>query len=93
MSARIFVGNLKFTVSDDTLRSTFASVGRVIRAEIVRDKYDGRSRGFAFVEMELDADAERAVRELSGKPLAGRPMRVEAATTERPNLERSRAAA
>ncbi len=93
MSARIFVGNLKFTVSDDTLRNAFASVGQVVRAEIVRDKYDGHSRGFAFVEMAREADAELAVRELSGKPLAGRPMRVEAATTERPNLERSRAAA
>ena len=93
MGASIFVGNLKFTVSDDTLREAFAAVGPVVRAEIVRDKYDGHSRGFAFVEMALETDVERAVRELSGKPLAGRPMRVEAATTERPNLERSHAAA
>ncbi len=93
MSGRIFVGNLGFTVSDDALRETFATVGQVVRAEIVRDRYDGRSRGFAFVEMALESDARRAVRELSGRPLAGRPMRVEAATTKRPKLERSRAAA
>lgn len=93
MRARIFVGNVKFTVSDDTLRKAFMEVGPVVRAEIVRDQYDGRSRGFAFVEMALDTDVQRAVQELSGKLLAGRPMRVEAATTQRPKLERARAAA
>ncbi len=92
MSARIFVGNLKFTVSDETLRVAFAEVGQVVRAEIVRDKYDGHSRGFAFVEMALESDADRAVRELRGKPLAGRPMRVEAATTAGRRRGRARAA-
>ena len=88
MGARIFVGNLKFTVSEDELRGAFARIGSVARAEIVRDKYDGRSRGFGFVEMATDGDAERAVKELNGQQLMYRPMRVEAATTERPDLER-----
>lgn len=93
MSARLFVGNLNFSVSDEALRDAFVQVGPVERAEIVRDRYDGRSRGFGFVEMANPGDGERAVEELNGKPLAGRPMRVETATTARRGPAHSRAAA
>lgn len=83
MSARLFVGNLSFRLSDDELREAFANVGIVERAEVVRDRFDGRSRGFGFVEMARIEDAAAAIEHLNGADLAGRPMRVEAATSVR----------
>ncbi|MGH7779738.1 MAG: RNA recognition motif domain-containing protein [Candidatus Binataceae bacterium] len=83
MSARLFIGNLSFRLNDDELREAFAQVGTVERAEVVRDRFDGRSRGFGFVEMERAEDAAAAIEALNGADLAGRPMRVEAATSVR----------
>jgi cold-inducible RNA-binding protein len=83
MTARLFVGNLGFSLSDETLKGAFAEVGSVMRAEVVRDRFNGRSRGFGFVEMATAAEAERAVKELNGMELAGRPMRVEPASSRR----------
>lgn len=84
MSTRLFVGNLSFSIGDDGLRTAFESVGAVARAEVVRDRFDGRSRGFGFVEMATEALALEAIRELNGKGLGGRPLRVEAAVSIRP---------
>lgn len=83
MSVRLFVGNLNFSLSDEELRAAFLEIGPVERAEVVRDRFDGRSRGFGFVEMVNDSEGERAVLELNGKELMGRPMRVEVATSRR----------
>lgn len=83
MSVRLFVGNLSFKLEDDELRAAFATLGEVERAEIVRDRFDGRSRGFGFVEMSSAEAAVRAIAELNGADLAGRPMRVEASTSPR----------
>ena len=88
MSARLFVGNLSFSLGDGDLREVFAEVGGVERAEIVRDRFDGRSRGFGFVVMQNERDAAAALRALNGKELAGRPLRVEAATSRRRPVER-----
>lgn len=89
MSARLFVGNLSFSMDDNALREAFAQIGTVERAEVVRDRFDGRSRGFGFIQMARDEDAAAAIRELNGKELGGRPMRVEAATSARRARERS----
>lgn len=83
MSARLFIGNLSFRLNDDELREAFAQVGTVERAEVVRDRFDGRSRGFGFVEMARAEDAAAAIEALNGTDLASRPMRVEAATSVR----------
>ena len=88
MSARLFVGNLSFSLGDGDLREAFAEVGGVERAEIVRDRFDGRSRGFGFVVMRTQEDAATALRAMNGKDLAGRPLRVEAATSRRRPFER-----
>jgi len=82
-SVRLFVGNLSFQVSDEMLREAFARVGEVERAEVVRDKFDGRSRGFGFVEMARAEDADAAMRVLNGTEINGRPVRVEMATSRR----------
>jgi cold-inducible RNA-binding protein len=83
MSVRLFVGNLNFALADEELRDAFLEIGPVERAEVVRDRFDGRSRGFGFVEMVNDSDGERAVEGLNGRELMGRPMRVEIATSRR----------
>jgi cold-inducible RNA-binding protein len=89
MGVRLFVGNLSFSLGDGDLRGAFAQVGEVERAEIVRDRFDGRSRGFGFVEMRNEVDAAVALRAMNGKELAGRPLRVEAATSQRRPSERN----
>jgi len=89
MNARLFIGNLSFSIGDDALRQTFAAAGTVISAEVVRDRFDGRSRGFGFVEMATAEEALAAARELNGKELGGRAMRVEAATSTRPAERRA----
>jgi RNA recognition motif-containing protein len=86
---RLFVGNLSFSMGDRDLREAFAEIGEVERAEIVRDRFDGRSRGFGFVEMQTEEDAALALRAMNGKELAGRPLRVEAATSQRRPFERN----
>lgn len=91
MGVRLFVGNISFSLGDGDLREAFAEVGEVERAEIVRDRFDGRSRGFGFVEMTSEDDAALALRELNGRELAGRPLRVEAATSQRRPFDRSAA--
>lgn len=89
MGIRLFVGNLSFALDDGDLREAFGAVGDVERAEIVRDRFDGRSRGFGFVEMKNEEEAAVAVRAMNGKELAGRPLRVEAATSQRRLFERN----
>jgi RNA recognition motif-containing protein len=93
MGMRLFVGNINFSLGDADLRDAFAEVGEVERAEIVRDRFDGRSRGFGFVEMSTEDAAALALRELNGRELAGRPLRVEAATSQRRPFERNAARA
>ena len=89
MGVRLFVGNLSFSLGDGDLRGAFAEVGDVERAEVVRDRFDGRSRGFGFVEMRNEGDAAVALRAMNGKELAGRPLHVEAATSQRRPVERN----
>ena len=75
MAKKLFVGNLSWNTTSDSLRDFFAQVGNVISASVITDRMSGRSRGFGFVEME-DADAERAKKELNGKELDGRAISV-----------------
>jgi RNA recognition motif-containing protein len=72
---KIYVGNLSWGVTDASLRAAFEPFGEVHSATVVNDRETGRSRGFGFVEMDA-ADAERAIRELDGRDLDGRAMRV-----------------
>jgi cold-inducible RNA-binding protein len=81
----IFVGNLSFGATQETLRSMFENYGTVERASIVTDRNTGRSRGFAFVEMTNAEEAERAIAALNGSDLGGRAMNVNEA---RPKTDR-----
>ena len=72
----IYVGNLPYSVTDDDLRAAFAEFGDVASAKIIMDRYSGRSKGFGFVEMNNDADAENAIKSLDNSDMQGRKLRV-----------------
>ena len=72
----IFVGNLAFGATEGAVRSLFESYGTVDRVSIVTDRDTGQARGFGFVEMSVNADADRAINELNGKDLDGRALNV-----------------
>ncbi|XHC25048.1 MAG: RNA recognition motif domain-containing protein [Phycisphaerales bacterium] len=87
---KLYVGNLPFRSTEDELRDLFGQHGEVSSASIVMDRETGRSRGFAFVEMSDDGDAETAINALNGYSLGGRALVVNEA---RPREERPVAAA
>jgi cold-inducible RNA-binding protein len=72
VSTKLFVGNLPWTVNDDTLKTAFESHGKVISAKVINDRQTGRSRGFGFVEMEDETEATSAIQALNGSQLKGR---------------------
>jgi cold-inducible RNA-binding protein len=72
VSTKLFVGNLPWTVNDDALKTAFEAHGEVITAKVVNDRQTGRSRGFGFVEMENETEANAAIQELNGSQLKGR---------------------
>ncbi len=81
----IFVGNLSYGVTEDTLRSLFEQYGAVERVNIITDRDSGQPRGFAFVEMTNDAEAQNAIAALNGRDVEGRTINVNEA---RPKAER-----
>jgi cold-inducible RNA-binding protein len=74
----IYVGNLPYSVRDEELRATFEPFGNVVSAEVIFDKRTRRSRGYGFVEMSQEAEAQSAIAALNGKELYGRELRVDA---------------
>jgi RNA recognition motif-containing protein len=72
----IYVGNLSYDVSEENLRQAFEPFGQVTSARIIKDKYSGQSRGFGFVEMLEQAQAQAAIKSLNGKELLGKLMSV-----------------
>jgi len=72
----IYVGNLAFSLTEDELRDAFSAHGEVSSAKIISDRDTGRSKGFGFVEMPNDGEANAAIEDLNGKDLNGRPVRV-----------------
>jgi cold-inducible RNA-binding protein len=72
----IFVGNLSFNATEDSVRSMFEAYGTVSRANLVTDRETGRARGFAFVEMSNDAEGDKAIAALNGRELDGRALNI-----------------
>ena len=72
----IYVGNLPYSVTDDDLRAAFAEFGEVSTAKIIMDRYSDRSKGFGFVEMDNDTEAEEAIKALDNNDMQGRNLRV-----------------
>ena len=76
MGTRLYVGNLSFNATADTVREAFAQFGTVEDAHVVTDRETGRSRGFAFVTMGSTTEAQNAIQGMNGAMLDGRPLRV-----------------
>lgn len=85
MATKLFVGGLAYAVTDDQLREFFEAAGTVVSARVIMDRDAGRSKGFGFVEMGSEEEAQKAVAELDGKELEGRRIAVNEA---RPREER-----
>jgi RNA recognition motif-containing protein len=83
----MYVGNLSYSVTEDELRSMFVEYGDVVSAKLIMDRETGRSKGFGFVEMSNNSDAQKAMDDLNGRTLDGRALTVNQA---RPREDRSR---
>ena len=85
MGNKLYVGNLAYSVRDDSLQAAFSEFGTVTSAKVMMDRETGRSKGFGFVEMGSDAEAQAAINGMNGQALEGRPLVVNEA---RPREER-----
>src|SRR5215469_11258431 len=83
MGTRLYVGNLSFSSTNETVREAFSRIGEVTDVHIVTDRTSGQSRGFGFVTMGTPAEAQKAIEAMNGATLDGRPLRVNEAE-ERP---------
>ncbi len=84
MAKKLYVGNLSYAVTDESLHSKFAEFGEVQSAKVIMDRESGRSKGFGFVEMANDSEADRAVETLNGKDFNGRALNVSEARPQAP---------
>ena len=79
MSKKIYVGNLNYATTEDTLSSLFSQYGEVVSSVIIKDRYTEQSKGFGFIEMADDSAADAAIATLNGKEVDGRRVRVNVA--------------
>jgi len=76
MGTKLYVGNLSFNTTENELQELFAQAGTVQEVSLMQDKFTGKSRGFAFVTMGSDEDAQNAISKLNGQAIEGRPLTV-----------------
>ncbi len=86
MAKRIYVGGLPYTASEQDLQNLFGAHGTVTSASVITDQYTGQAKGFGFVEMATDSEAEKAIRAVNGTSMGGRTLNVNEA---KPREERS----
>lgn len=84
---KLYVGNLPYSTNDRSLADSFSKYGNVLSASVITDKMSGRSKGFGFVELEDDSQAQTAISEMNGMDMDGRKLNVSVA---RPMEERPR---
>lgn len=84
---RLYVGNLSYTTTEETLREAFEEYGVVESAAVITDRETGRPRGFGFVEMPNDEEAQRAIDSMNGQQLDGRPLTVNEAQARPPRRD------
>lgn len=83
MGRKLYVGNLAYSLNEDTLKELFSKAGTVTSVTLITDKYSGRLKGFGFVEMSTDEEAQKAIKELNGQTLAERQIVVNEARPPR----------
>jgi cold-inducible RNA-binding protein len=89
MNKRLYVGNLNYNTTEGTLSELFGEIGDVVSTDLIIDRYSGRSKGFAFVEMAEQTAAQKAIDQLNGRELNGRPIKVAEARPKRPRQDYS----
>ena len=89
MSKKIYVGNLNYATTEDTLKNSFSSFGEVLSSVVIKDRFTEQSKGFGFVEMADDSAADAAIAAMNGKEIDGRRVRVNVAE-DRPQTRRPR---
>lgn len=87
MAKKLYVGNLSYSTTEESLGQYFARFGEVVSAAVIKDRATGQSKGFGFVELSDEAAADKAIEELNGKEFEGRRIRVNVAE-ERPRRPR-----
>ena len=87
METKLYVGNLSFSTTEDQLRTLFAQAGTVTSVELIKDRETGQSKGFAFIQMGTQAEAEKAIKQFNGSTLDNREIKVNPA---RPKEESGR---
>ncbi len=87
---RIYVGNLSYSVTSEDLQEVFGEYGEVASAEVVQDKFSGQSKGFGFVDLPDNSDADRAIKELNDQVYKGRKMTVNEAKPRAPRPQQRR---
>src|SRR4051812_29679231 len=87
MAKKLFVGNLAYSATEADLREAFAPAGEIASVRVVLDRDTGRPRGFAFVEMNTDAEAAQAINLLNGRDMQGRPVTVREAEERAPRRD------
>lgn len=88
MSKKIYVGNLNYATSEETLSSVFSSYGEVLSSVVIKDRDTQQSKGFGFVELADDVAADKAIAALNGKEIDGRRVRVNVAEERKPRNRR-----
>jgi cold-inducible RNA-binding protein len=83
MAKNLYVGNLSYETTEDILRTLFAEYGEIESVNLITDRYTGRSKGFAFVEMSTEQAAQEAISGLNGKQVGDREIKVENAKPKR----------
>ena len=83
MNKKLYVGNLPYNVTDDTLQQLFAASGEVVSVNIITDRFSGRAKGFGFVEMATEQQAQQAIETLNGHEVDGRALTVAEARPQR----------
>jgi len=89
MAKKLYVGSLSYSTTDDQLKQHFSQAGNVESATVITDKFSGRSKGFGFVEMSTDEEAQKAVEMFNGQDLGGRNIVVNEARPMEPRAPRS----
>ena len=87
MNKKLYCGNLAYATTESTLSELFGAIGEVTSVNLITDRYSGRSKGFAFVEMADESSAQQAINELNGKNVDGREIKVAEARPQRPRRD------
>jgi RNA recognition motif-containing protein len=84
MGKKLYVGNLNYNTTESKVSELFGEIGEVVSTDLIIDRYSGRSKGFAFVEMAEQSAAQQAIEKLNGKEVDGREIKVNEARPRRP---------